>query len=34
MMTENEAVFDIDSEPGTGTLIQIKLPLKYIKEIV
>ena len=34
MMTDNEAVFDIDSEPGTGTLIQIKLPLKHIKEIV
>lgn len=34
MMTDNEAVFDIDSEPGTGTLIQIKLPLKHLKEIV
>jgi two-component system sensor histidine kinase YesM len=33
MITENEAVFDIDSEPGTGTLIQIKLPLKHIKEM-
>ncbi len=34
MVTNNEAVFDIDSETGTGTLVQIKIPLKYAKEVV
>nr|MCR4746735.1 histidine kinase [Lachnospiraceae bacterium] len=34
MITDNEVKFDIDSEPGAGTLIQIKLPVKYVKERV
>ncbi len=31
MMTEDTVTFDLDSEYGTGTLIQIKMPLKYLK---
>ncbi len=31
MFTDNEATFDLDSEPGTGTLVQINIPVKYLK---
>lgn len=31
MISEEEVSFDLDSEPGTGTLIQIKVPVKYLK---
>lgn len=31
MISEDETVFDLDSEPSTGTLVQIKVPVKYLK---
>ncbi|MCR4566853.1 MAG: histidine kinase [Pseudobutyrivibrio sp.] len=31
MMTDNQVFFDLDTEYGTGTLVQIKMPLKYLK---
>ena len=34
MMSEDEAVFDLDSEPGTGTLVQIMVPVKYLKGLL
>jgi two-component system sensor histidine kinase YesM len=34
MMSEDEATFDLDSEPGTGTLVQIMVPVKYLKGLL
>ena len=31
IMTEDEVEFEVDSEQGTGTLIQMKMPVKYMK---
>lgn len=31
MISEDEVVFDMDSEPGTGTFVQIMVPVKYLK---
>ena len=32
MMSEDEVFFDLDSELGTGTLVQIVVPIKYLKD--
>lgn len=34
MMSEDEVIFDLDSEPGTGTLVQIMVPVKYLKGLL
>ena len=31
MLTENQVTFDLDSEIGTGTLVQISIPIRYLK---
>ena len=31
MISDEEASFDLDSEPGTGTLVQIKVPVRHLK---
>ena len=31
MISDEETSFDLDSEPGTGTLVSIKVPVKYLK---
>ena len=31
MISDEETSFNLDSEPGTGTLVQIKVPVKYLK---
>ncbi len=31
MISEDEVSFDMDSEPGTGTFVQITVPIKYLK---
>ena len=33
MISNDEVTFDLDSEPGTGTLIQIKIPKIYCKGV-
>ncbi len=32
MMSEDEVFFDLDSELGTGTLVQIVVPINYLKD--
>ena len=34
MMSEDEVSFDLDSELGTGTLVQIVVPVKYLKGLL
>ena len=34
MISEEEVSFDLDSEPGTGTLVQIVAPVKYLKGLL
>ena len=31
MISDDEVLFDLDSEVGTGTLVQICIPVKYVK---
>lgn len=34
IMTDDQVVFDLDSEVGIGTLVQMKIPVKYLKGLV
>ncbi|SDB35099.1 two-component system, sensor histidine kinase YesM [Pseudobutyrivibrio sp. YE44] len=34
MISDEEASFDLDSEPGTGTLVQIRVPVIYLKGLI
>ena len=34
MISYDEVLFDLDSEVGTGTLVQICIPVKYVKSRV